>query len=486
MTRRPVVAIALVAVVVLSGCVVGYQPEVADSSAHTTDEYLGYYDGYWYDDELEIDPSTGLTEREKDAVVSRAMARVQVLRGLRFDRDVEVELITRETFREEYDDVWTDPPEDRRALDNAQHEALFLVGPDDDVVDVRRNNRGGTVLGFYRPSDERLVVVSRNDPATFEDELTLAHELVHALQHQRLGLDLPSNATLDSANARRGLIEGDALVVERAYETRCETGEWHCVGTDADAGGTLPPDFHWGVYFLQFFPYAEGPTFVDHHRNAGGWAAVDRMYDDYPRTSAEIVRPATYGSGAYGDAVIRDRQGGGWDRIVVEDGPDGATVGRAGLATMFAYTAYAGDSPGVIARDEFRNAGSDGPGPDRPYTYDVPYTDGWYGDRLHAYDRNGEMAYVWNVTFEDAEHARAFRDGYEQVVVHWGGERRQTTTGGTVWTLEDDGPFEGAIRVERDDNAVTVVKAPSMVGLVEVRPPVVEPVASDGSAAVAD
>jgi hypothetical protein len=73
-----------------------------------------------------------------------------LLRGLRFKYDVEVEVVTRETFREEFDEVWSEPSEEYRHLDNAQHEALFLVGSDEDVADVRRANQDGTVLGFYR------------------------------------------------------------------------------------------------------------------------------------------------------------------------------------------------------------------------------------------------------------------------------------------------------------------------------------------------
>lgn len=488
MTRRPVAAVALVAVLVLSGCTVGYQPSVPERSDPPSEDHLGYYNGYWYDDTFEFDTEDGLNDGETEAVVSRAMARVQLLRGLRFEEDIEVELITREAFNEEFDDVWRDPPEGRQALDNAQHEALFLVGPDEDVVDVRRRNQGGTVLGFYQSSQERLVVVSANQPATLDDELTLAHELVHALQDQRFGLRAPADTTADAVNARNGLVEGDATVVERAYERRCESGVWQCVESGTDSGGTLPSEFNWGVYFFGFFPYAEGPGFVEHHRGGGNWSAVDAMHGEYPVTSAEIIAPETYGSDDYGEATVHDRTRAGWERVTVENGSDAATVGRAGLASMFAYTAYAGDGEGVIARDEFRNAGSSGLDPDSPYTYDVPYTEGWYGDRLHAYERDGETAHVWNVTFDDAGDAATFRRGYGQVIEHWGGQRRASAAGGTAWTFDDRGRFDGAVRVQRDGNSVTVVKAPSRAALNSVYAPAEAPSAGveSRSGAVAD
>lgn len=472
MTRRPIAAIALVIVLVLAGCTVGYQQTsgVTHGPDEEVDERLGYYDGYWYNDTFDIDPEAGLTEDEAEAVFARSMARVQLLRGLRFEDDVDIEVITREEFREEFDDVWHEPPDELRKLDNAQHEALFLVGPDRDVVDVRRNNRGGTVLGFYQSGTERIVIVSANDPATIDDEITLAHELLHALQDQHFGLASDAE-TLDAINARNGLIEGDAVVIERAYERSCETGEWECVDVGAESSSTLPPDFHWGVYFLGFFPYAEGPSFVEHHYERGGWHAVNQMYDTQPTKSAEIIRPETYGSDVYGEAIVRDRTTADWEQVTVEDGPGSASVGQAGLATMFAYTAYEGDSPGVIGQNDFRNVNQGGVDSNRPYTYDVPYTEGWYGDQLHVYENDGEVAYVWNVTFNDAANATAFHDGYEQVAAHWHGERR-----GGVWTFEESDRFHGTVWTERDDNAVTVVKAPSEDALDEVHAPVSTPI----------
>jgi hypothetical protein len=462
--------LALVVVLAVSGCAVGYQPTSApDRSPQPSDPPLGYYNGYWYNDTFDLDAEQGLSPGEKAAVVSRAMARIQLLRGMRFEEDIDIEIITRDEFNEEFDDVWHEPPPDRRLLDNAQHEALFLVGPDKDVVDVRRTNRGGVVLGFYQPSRERIVIVSGNDPATLDDEITLAHELLHALQDQRFGLASFDDSTLDSINARNGLVEGDAVVVQRAYERNCESGEWECVEIDTTSGSALPPDFHWGVYFLGFFPYAEGPEFVEYHRDRGGWEAVNPIYDDIPTASATIVSPETYRTDTHGEATIEDQNTPRWERVTVANGPDAATVGQAGLASMFAYTAYAGDSPGVIDRDQFRNQDSDGF--EAPYDYDIEYASGWHADRLHAYEHDNQTAYVWNVTFVDEANATTFHDGYEQVLKHWRGDR-QTVADGTVWTFDgSEGRFSGAVWVERDGNAVTVVKAPNVSEIESVYAP---------------
>jgi hypothetical protein len=481
METRPVAAVALVAVLVLAGCTAGYQPSVAapepaDPPADPSD-HLGYYDGYWHNDSFDVDAGDGLTDAETEAIVARAMARVQLIRGLRFREDVEVDLVTREEFREEYGGITVgNVSGPQRALDNAKYEALFLVGPDEDVVEVRRDNRGDNVLGFYRPGAGDIVLVSESAPATLADEYTLAHELDHALQDQQFGLGSLRGRTLDGVNARNGLVEGDAMVVQRAYERRCASGEWDCVGagTGGAAGqNSVPPDFHFGVYYVGFFPYAEGPSFVRYHRGQGGWGAVDAMYDDPPTTSAAVVHPSTYDTDAYGNATLADRSDRSWERVTPAGGPGYATVGQAGLASMFAYTLNDEYAPNrsVVERSAFFNFEDGRLDPRRPFTYDVRYAEGWYADRLHAYERSGESAYVWNVTFQDRANATEFERGHERILEYWGGERRTLADGSVVWTFGEAGPFDGAVWVRQDGTSLTVVKAPTVGALDAVYAP---------------
>jgi hypothetical protein len=477
MERRPAAAVALVAVLLLAGCTVGYQPaaDTPEPTAPPDTDHPGQYGGYWYNDTFDLEPATGLTPGQQEAVFSRAMARVQLLRGLEFESDVDVEVISRGQFREQYrDEAWPEPEPGVRALDNAQHEALFLVGPDEDVVEVRQANRGGVVLGFYEPGPERLVIVGGRNGATLKDEITLAHELVHALQDQRFGgLPAPETETLDAVNARNALVEGEAVVVAAEYERRCDSGEWQCVEVDGgQTTGETPGGFNWGVYFAGFFPYAEGPTFVEHHRNTGGWDAVDRMHDDVPAASAEILAPETYDTDSYGTATLADRSTDEWERITTDRGVDFATVGQAGLASMFAQTAYTDrPHPSVIDRSEFRNSNGGSLDRLRPFTYNISYVEGWYADRLYGYESDGERAHVWNVTFNDAANASEFHDGYREVVEYWGGDRTGSRGGGAVWTFETTDRFGGAVWVERDGNTVVVVKAPGVGELGAVHAP---------------
>ena len=475
MRSRPLTAVSIALLLCLAGCTVGYQSESAvEQTPDQLDpdrDALGYVDGYWYDDELDIDPSDGLTDTEREAIVSRAMARVQLLRGAEFDRRVPVELVTREEFREQYPRIGERNVSDAaNRLDNVEHEALLLVGPERDVSDVRAGNRGDNVLGFYSPSQERIVVVSEREPATFDDELTLAHELLHALQDQQFGLESLGEPTTDETNARNGLIEGEAVLVEQRYERYCETEEWQCVGDDTGSTGGIGPDFHFGVYFLGFFPYAEGPSFVEYHEQRHGWETIDEMHAAPPTRSSEIVYPATYGE-ARGDVTIEDRNG-SFERIEPSDTTEYASVGQAGVTTMFVYTLYDEYNESVIVdSSEFFNVDESGDLDDRrPFTYDISYAEGIEHDRLHAYADDGGTGYVWRLGWNDRANATQFADGYNELLAHWGGDV-VAEGDGTVFEIEAGSPFAGAVWIDVDGTEVTIVGAPTVEELGEVYAP---------------
>ena len=155
------------------------------------------------------------------------------------------------------------------------------------------------------------------------------------------------------------------------------------------------------------------------------------------------------------------------------------------LFRSFAYTFRDDYAPNrsVVDRSAFVNLENGRLDPEQPFTYDVRYADGWYADRLHAYERGDETAYVWNVTFRDRENASEFERGHERVLEHWGG-RPRTVGGETVWTF-DDGPFDGAVWVRRDGASLTVVKAPTVEELSGVYAPAPAPAATAATAAAA-
>jgi hypothetical protein len=89
-----------------------------------------------------------------------------------------------------------------------------------------------TIAAFDSPADGSIAVVDRGE-APDEPGAVLVHEMVHAIQDRRCGLeDFLSSATdCDQRSARLALVEGDALLHRAAYslETRGmprETVNW--------------------------------------------------------------------------------------------------------------------------------------------------------------------------------------------------------------------------------------------------------------------
>lgn len=466
--------VVLAAAVVLAGCSVPVADPDAGGPA-TPDprsDRLGWEAGYWHNETLDIDSSDGVNRTERHAIVARAMARVEHLRRLEFEKPVPVEVVSRETYRREFADGNRSYSQSFRRFDNAKFEALFLIGEDEDALGTQDRNRGANVLGQYSPRNESIIVVSETGRA-LPGETTLAHELVHALQDQHYDLNSFERPTRERFNAINGLIEGDATFIDRTYGDRCGTA-WECY-QQPDGGerrAANASEIHFGVYFLNFFPYSDGPSFVRHWRDRGGWARVNDLYGAPPASSEQVIRPPRYGVDEPTTVSLADRTRAGWKRVRLGDDapdrPDYAVLGQSALAAMFAYTIVDGFNPAVVVdREEFVNTNEDGQ-LDRfdPFNYDLAYTRGWDGDRLHVYERGDETAYVWRLEWDSPAEADEFAAGYRSLLAHWGGERIEPG----VWRIVD-GPFQDAFAVRVDGARVTIVNAPDVADLEDIRRP---------------
>ena len=469
---RVLTLVAVVALVALAGCsalpatdvrpTAGEPATAPGDLADPEEDVLGWEGGYWYNESLPVTADDGLNETEREMVVNRSMARVERLRGLEFDEPVTVDVISRDAYREEYAGSGN-VSETLRTFDDAKFEALFLVGEDRDAIDVQRSNRGSNVLGFYSSSEDRIVVVSPTETPQVR-ETTLGHELVHALQFRQLGAgyDTP---TRDRANANSGLIEGDARFVDQQYGDRCES-EWDCATAGGGGGGG---DLHLGVYLLKYFPYSDGPGFVESFHEDGGWEAVGDLYGEPPESSEQVAQPEKYGEDEPTDPTLRDRSSSEWSRVSVDGRAPYAEVGVGGLTAMLAYPAYDDSRQGtVLSPQEFLNY-RDGEVDSRdPFDYATTPVEGWDGERMWVYEHDdGDLGYAWRIAWDSPRDATQFAESYRDLLRYWGGERVDGEPG--VWRiLEGESAFADAFRVTVEDDRVTVVNAPTVGQLDDV------------------
>ncbi|USZ67064.1 Hvo_1808 family surface protein [Halorussus salilacus] len=427
------------------------------------EDAIGWEDGYWYDESLDVNESGGLSDDELEAVVARTTARVEAVRCIEFEGSVPVSVISRDELRERQ--FFGEVTPELRTFDNAKFEAMFLVGEGTDAIEVQNQNAGGSVLGFYSPEADEIVVVAESADDLRIGELTLAHELVHAWQDRTHNLsgDHLSPRLRDDANARNGLVEGDASYTESLYEQRCSE-EWECLDAPAGPSGDLA---NMGVYFLNFQPYSDGPRFVQFVRNVGGWDAVDALYEDPPESTEQVIHPEKYGTDSPTNVSLDDAATDEWTRVNPRDRPGYAELGESALMSMFVYPYY--DSQGrteIVPTVDWLNFNETGEvGDFDPLSYQSNYSTGWDGDRLHAYrNDDDELGYVWRLAWDSPQDARQFVEGYRQVLDYWGAEE----VGPNTYRVPG-GEFADAFHVEVEGTTVTITNAPTVEELSEVR-----------------
>jgi hypothetical protein len=239
------------------------------------------------------------------AQVRSIAAKVERLRHLRFKRSVDADLVSDRTIERrvnrlalrEYSQNVADT--EGRILG-----ALGAIPRDSNLRRTRAQLLAGQVAGFYVPRSGELVVRSEASgrlPAI--DQITLAHELEHALADQRLGFpndDKPRPEQEDSYLAALSVVEGDATLTMERYASLLTLGDRLSLLGDAVLSEGSADGFQGVPHFLRqelTFPYLDGSRFVCALYRQGGWKAVNKAYRRPPSTTAQIMFPHRYWAG---------------------------------------------------------------------------------------------------------------------------------------------------------------------------------------------
>jgi hypothetical protein len=314
--------------------------------------------------------------------------RVEALRGQRFrERPVPLRVTPAQAQREGLADLDRGYPPARRRADETLYETLGLLPEGTDLRDVQSSVFGEQVAGYYDPRTGRLRIVDNGAPANAVlDEITIAHELTHALEDQRFDLDTDrAESGGDGALAYTALVEGTATGVMFEYLKRHFSSEDALGGLLGSAfsgdptGGNLPPF----VLAQLLFPYQRGQRFVDDlYRRAGGWTLIDLALRDRPPLSTEqILHPRKW--------IEVEAP----DRVAVPDPPPGDGWRRIGSGVLGEWQTSELLALGGRRRDEAAA--------------------GWGGDRYGVWERGGEHAVTvrwrWDTRRDATEFLRALR-----------------------------------------------------------------------------
>lgn len=306
--------------------------------------------------------------------------------------------------------------------------ALGLIDPDEDLQSLFSAVLGEQVIGYYDPDTGRLVV--RDDvmeglsgefgPEQMQEaRLVLVHELVHALQDQRLGLgaSYEEERTADADNAFRSVVEGDATLAMLAHALRQQgiplsaaTAGIQQMGDLVDLDGLVRGEkLDEAPAILRVTlvaPYIRGVQFVAAVQARGGWPAVNNAHRDPPTTTEQILHPEKFFAHEHGEPI---------------EVPDNEDLLAAG------FERAAEDTLGELELGVYL-------GQDRPSGTNDRAAQGWGGDRLVVYVRGSERVVVWWTTWDTEEDAK---EAYQAARAL--SERR------------------GEVRVERKDRSVLIL-----------------------------
>jgi len=315
-------------------------------------------------------------EAAKD-LLDHVMSWVEEDRGLRFNRNVELVVLTREWVIKHWGLGYLNLTEVK--LEEELYKALFMVPKSYNLTRVKLGQSGCTVAAS---ADNTIYVVKEYfDPSKrLQAGRVLAHELTHILQGAYF--KIPKGRFHDERQAIKAVVEGDADLVALDYFLE-HGGKAEVQGHEE---GFDPVTSIW------LFPYLYGREFIQYLRELGGWEKVNEVYLRMPRSTSEILHPEKYVEG--------------WEPRRVEFtakvGEDWRILSRDRLGEFFIRQMLRAHLPMEVA---------------------MRAAEGWSGDLIEYYGRGDERLLRWKIMWESREELEEFLRAFTQLLEEVNAER---------------------------------------------------------------
>jgi tetratricopeptide (TPR) repeat protein len=152
-----------------------------------------------------------------------------------------------------------------------------------------------SIQGFYRWSDKTLYIRKELDPVKFK--ATRIHETFHGLQDQLFDI-AALNKKVTSTEVRYirdALIEGDASLtfIECMPESKAKMmlempPPWKSAKNESDFGPKMVQSV------LSLYNYSIGAKFIKAIKESEGWEGVNKLYENFPKSTEQILHPEKY------------------------------------------------------------------------------------------------------------------------------------------------------------------------------------------------
>jgi hypothetical protein len=249
------------------------------------------------------------------------------------------------------------------------------------------------VAGYYDPDSATLFGVEGADPGQLR--VVVAHEMVHALQGERLPLDsiLHDTSNNDRLAAAQAILEGQATLsgmkalFPANMDPTSDPDFWNQYSGQIRAGQASMPVFARAPLVVRealIFPYLAGAEFMH-------WWEESRFRDSVPygplmpASTEQVLHPERY---ARADAPVG-----------LAFAPDSAVL----------YEDVLGESEIRVLMAQLSGAGQ---------VQESGAAVGWGGDRYRVYRAPGGPALVWYVVWDDAQAAQRFGTSFGTKLRH--------------------------------------------------------------------
>ena len=289
-----------------------------------------------------IAPDEELPESLREEI-SRLVPITEEIRGLQFHSPPDVTVLTPAELEARVVDQLLEDFVDYE-VDEALYRLLGLVPADFDLLDAVLPLFGESVRGLYDNETKELVVTATEDAFSPYEEVTIVHEMTHALTDQVLDFGsllrrLFDEERYDEMAAFQGLLEGDATLAGLMYVQQLDVASQQdylerLFAADTSALDQIP-EFMVGSLS---FPYDTGLTFVQDLFSEGGFGAVDDAYATPPVSTEQVIWPDDYLVDLPDEVILPDNELSGYEIS------ETSTWGELGFRLMFDQVLGGADS----------------------------------------------------------------------------------------------------------------------------------------------
>jgi hypothetical protein len=245
-------------------------------------------------------PAASAAEREEvKRLVDGLRDEAARIRGLPWKFAVPADLVTRAEMRAAFlEDLDTEYPPEKRARDTAILRRLGLLTADQDPVTMMMDFMEAGVAGYYDPRKKHLRIVE--GLAGPEQQPTILHELIHALEDQHYDLEKrtkPFEEHSDRLFAEKCITEGSAEHARELYEAaHPELAEVFARAQNNPEMAKAQMKAFAKVPAWMFVPtllhYEAGPAFASQHVRGGAYPErIHALYQDPPVSQEQILHP---------------------------------------------------------------------------------------------------------------------------------------------------------------------------------------------------